>query len=105
MADPRLFTLRFVKSRDLKVVAVVALFVGGFLGRTFLEKIGSANTFFIGTGFRAFIALWWLGVPGEKGVQEGKEREDVEEGKEAGKGSEVNTGNEVEKGEEVEKSS
>lgn len=102
MADPELFKLRFVKTRDLKVVAVLALFVGGFLGRTFLEKIGSANTFFIGTGLRMLIAMWWLWVQGEKCVREKKEEDNVEKGTEKGKGK-AKLDDATERGEGVEK--
>jgi hypothetical protein len=63
MADPKLFCLRYVKSRDLKIVAVSALFLGGFMGRALVDKVGSFTTFFIGAGFRILIALLWLGVP------------------------------------------
>ena len=69
MADPHLFCLRFVKSRDLKVVAVTSLFLGGFVGRALVGKTGSANTFFIGSGFRVMIAMLWLGVTGVKSSQ------------------------------------
>ncbi|KAF8524480.1 hypothetical protein JB92DRAFT_2806579 [Gautieria morchelliformis] len=62
MADPKLFCLRYVKSRDLKVVAVTALFLGGFTGRALVDKVGSSTTFLIGTVFRILIALLWLGV-------------------------------------------
>ena len=66
MADPKLFCLRYVKTRDLKVVAVGSLFLGGFVGRALLDKVGSSTTFLIGTGFRVLIALSWLGVAGRK---------------------------------------
>lgn len=97
MADPNLFQARFVKSRDLKVLAVGSLFLGGFLGRTLLEKSGNATTFLIGTGFRILIALWWLGVPGKKLVEEENERGDAEKGKGVERGSEVDRRTEVEK--------
>jgi hypothetical protein len=64
MADPQLFCIRFVKTRDLKIVAVSSLFVGGFVGRALLDKVGSSTTFLIGTGIRVLIALAWLGVAG-----------------------------------------
>ncbi|KAF8579645.1 hypothetical protein K439DRAFT_1637732 [Ramaria rubella] len=69
MADPLLFRARFIKTRDLKVIAVAALFLGGFVGRALLDKIGSAGTFGIGTGFRVLIALMWLRVPGKTSVE------------------------------------
>ncbi|KAF8524478.1 hypothetical protein JB92DRAFT_2881220 [Gautieria morchelliformis] len=64
VADPELFKLRLVKSRDFKVLAVLALFLGGFIGRALLDKIGAAPTFLIGAGLRLLIAAWWLIVRG-----------------------------------------
>lgn len=63
MADPALFTAKLVRSRDLKVLAVSALFLGGFVGRALLDKIGDAGTFGIGTGFRVIIAFMWIWTP------------------------------------------
>lgn len=65
MADPYLFTRKLVKTRDLKIVAVTALFIGGFTGRALLDKLGDAATFGIGTGLRVIIAFFWFGVPGK----------------------------------------
>jgi len=69
MAEPKLFTRKLVKTRDLKIVAVTALFIGGFIGRALLDKIGDAGTFGIGTGFRVIIACSWLGVAGKSKPQ------------------------------------
>ncbi|KAG6843996.1 hypothetical protein H0H87_010887 [Tephrocybe sp. NHM501043] len=50
VSDPRLFKLRQkVVSRDHKLLAAVALFIGAFVGRALLGKIGSAGTLGIGT--------------------------------------------------------
>jgi hypothetical protein len=66
MADPRLFSGRRVASRDLKVIAVSALFVGGFCSRAILQAIGSPASLGIGTGIRVLIALSWFFVPGKR---------------------------------------
>lgn len=64
MSDPRLFNLRHkVATRDHKVIAAVALFIGGFCGRALLDSIGSAATLGIGVGFRILIAFSWMFVP------------------------------------------
>jgi len=64
MADPKLFDIRrIVISRDHKILAIVSLFLGGFLGRVFLDIVGSAATLGIGTGIRLIISVWWLFVP------------------------------------------
>jgi len=78
--------MRYVKTRDLKVVAVTSLFVGGFMGRTLVDKVGSANTFFIGTGFRILIALLWLGVAGVKPTQTVEMEKTIEVPEDTGKG-------------------
>ena len=44
MAEPQLFYLRYVKTRDLKVVAVSTLFLGGLIGRVLLNILGSSTT-------------------------------------------------------------
>ena len=74
MADPQLFYLRYVKTRDLKVVAVSTLFLDGFIGRVLLDMLGSSTTFLIGAGFRVSIALLWLGVPGRNPASNMKEK-------------------------------
>ncbi|EGO03244.1 hypothetical protein SERLA73DRAFT_23921, partial [Serpula lacrymans var. lacrymans S7.3] len=56
MVEPSLFHIRrLVKSRDHKAVAIVFLFLGGFIGRALLDQIGSAGTLAIGTGIRFII--------------------------------------------------
>ncbi|KAI0746588.1 hypothetical protein C8Q80DRAFT_1176063 [Daedaleopsis nitida] len=66
MADPNLFKLRqSVISRDHKLIAIVALFLGGFVGRAIIDAAGAAATLGVGTGMRVLIALWWLFVPGK----------------------------------------
>ena len=52
-----------------------SLFLGGFIGRALLDKVGASTTFLIGTGFRVLIALSWLGVSGRKPVDITKNRE------------------------------
>ncbi|KAF8510659.1 hypothetical protein BU17DRAFT_77645 [Hysterangium stoloniferum] len=76
MAEPKLFRASLVRSRDLKVIAVASLFVGGFAGRALVDKFGDSVTFAIGAGIRVIIALMWLWVPkkrqseNEDGVKE-----------------------------------
>jgi len=66
MADPKLFQFnRFVISRDHKVIAILCLFLGGFIGRALIDQIGAAGTLGVGTGIRFIIAIWWLFVPGK----------------------------------------
>ncbi|KAG6864182.1 hypothetical protein C0991_011801 [Blastosporella zonata] len=66
VADPRLFKLREkVVSRDHRLLAAVALFVGAFAGRALLGQIGSAGTLGIAVGFRILIAISWIFVRGK----------------------------------------
>jgi hypothetical protein len=64
MADPKLFEFRkLVRSRDHKIIAIAALFVGGFASRAILQEIGAAGTLGVGTGMRVLVAFSWLFVP------------------------------------------
>ncbi|KAI0659016.1 hypothetical protein C8Q70DRAFT_916304 [Cubamyces menziesii] len=72
MADPKLLNFRQrVITRDHKLIAIVALFLGGFVGRAIIDAVGAASTLGVGTGMRVVIAVWWLFVPG-KGGKTGK---------------------------------
>jgi len=67
MTEPQLFHWRrLVVSRDHKVLAIVFLFLGGFISRALIDKIGSAGTLGIGTGLRFVITLWWLMIPAKQ---------------------------------------
>ncbi|KAG6910734.1 hypothetical protein DXG01_008266 [Tephrocybe rancida] len=66
VSDPRLFKLRQkVVSRDHKLLAAVALFLGAFIGRALLGKIGAAGTLGIAVGFRILIAISWIFIAGK----------------------------------------
>ncbi|KAF8067999.1 hypothetical protein FPV67DRAFT_1494520 [Lyophyllum atratum] len=66
MSDPRLFKLRErVASRDHKVLAAAALFVGGFMGRALVGQIGAASTLGVAVGIRIIIAISWIFVAGK----------------------------------------
>ena len=66
MSDPRLFKLRDrVASRDHKTLAAFGLFLGGFVARALVGKIGAAAALGIGVGFRIIIAFSWIFVPGK----------------------------------------
>ncbi len=67
VTDPQLFNIRkMVKSRDHKLIAASALFIGAFTGRAILGSIGSTAALGIGTGIRVLITLSWIFVPGKK---------------------------------------
>ena len=66
MADPKLLNFRKkIISRDHKLIAILALFLGGFVGRAIIDAAGSPATLGVGTGMRLLIALSWLFVPGK----------------------------------------
>lgn len=69
MADPNLFRLHLVKTREMKFIAVGVLFLGGFVGRVILDRIGFSATFMIGSALRVLIALLWLRAPCEGGIE------------------------------------
>ncbi|TFY68195.1 hypothetical protein EVG20_g3650 [Dentipellis fragilis] len=67
MVDPKLFNLRqSVISRDHKLIAIAALFLGGFVSRAILQAIGSSGALGIGVGMRMIIMVAWLFVPEKK---------------------------------------
>ncbi|KNZ82148.1 hypothetical protein J132_07733 [Termitomyces sp. J132] len=66
-SDPRLFKIREkVKSRDHKLFAVVALFIGAFAGRALLGKLGSPAALGIAVGIRILITISWVFIGGKK---------------------------------------
>ncbi|PPR02260.1 hypothetical protein CVT24_011609 [Panaeolus cyanescens] len=66
VTDPGLFKLRKrVMTRDHRFIAAGALFLGAFVGRAILAKVGTAGTMGISVGFRVIIALSWMFVPGK----------------------------------------
>lgn len=66
MTDPHLFRRRYSPSRDHKIMAIATLFLGGFVGRCLIDRLGSAGTLGVGTGLRFLVALSWYWVPGKK---------------------------------------
>jgi len=69
MTEPQLFHFyRLVISRDHKIIAIVALFLGALSGRSLLDKFGSVGALGVGTGVRLIITLWWFFVPAIKTV-------------------------------------
>jgi hypothetical protein len=67
MSDPRLFTLKQrVMTRDHRLIAAVSLFLGAFIGRAILAKLGTGGTLGIGVGFRILICFSWIFVPSKK---------------------------------------
>jgi Protein of unknown function (DUF1275) len=65
MADPKLFSPRFVGTRDYKLIAAGCLFLGGFSGRALVDSIGASGALGVGTGVRLLIAFGWIFVPGK----------------------------------------
>jgi len=66
MGDPKLFVARPVTTRDHKMIAIAALFIGGFCSRAILQAIGSPASLGIGAGIRVVIALSWFFVPAKR---------------------------------------
>ncbi|KAL0573696.1 hypothetical protein V5O48_008267 [Marasmius crinis-equi] len=67
MTDPKLFNLRQkVITRDHKLIAAGALFIGGFVSRAITGQIGSAGTLGVGVGIRLLITVAWLFVPAKQ---------------------------------------
>lgn len=67
MAEPALFKAKFVRSRDVKIIAVSAVFLGGFIGRSLMIRLGDVETLAIGTMLRVLISFMWLWTPAKAG--------------------------------------
>lgn len=67
MAEPALFKAKFVRSRDIKIIAVSAVFVGGFVGRSLMIRVGDVEALAIGTMLRVMIAFMWVWTPAKAG--------------------------------------
>jgi hypothetical protein len=63
VCEPQLFSFRRVKSRDHKVAAIAALFIGAFLCRAVLQVSNSAITLAVATAIRGIVAVSWIFVP------------------------------------------
>lgn len=71
VADPKLLNFRKgINSRDHKVLAIFALFLGAFTSRAILAEIGSAGALGVATGIRVLLAFGWLFVPSKNAVIE-----------------------------------
>ena len=63
-ADFNILTLRKkITAGDSKILAILALFTGGFAGRALLSQVGASATLGIGTFLRILIAIAWVWVP------------------------------------------
>ncbi|KAF5387492.1 hypothetical protein D9757_006513 [Collybiopsis confluens] len=67
--DPKLFSPSKVSTRDHKLLAAGFLFIGGFMSRAVLDKIGPAGALGVATGIRFLICFTWLFVPGKKSTK------------------------------------
>lgn len=63
MADSKLLSLKRATSRDHKILAISALFLGAFVSRAILAEIGSAGALGVATAIRVLLAFGWLFVP------------------------------------------
>ncbi|KAF5349167.1 hypothetical protein D9756_009465 [Leucocoprinus leucothites] len=62
--DPGLFNIRKrILSRDHRLIAASALFIGAFVGRAILAKLGTAGALGVAVGFRVLMSFQWIFVP------------------------------------------
>ncbi|GAA5853209.1 hypothetical protein JCM8547_000243 [Rhodosporidiobolus lusitaniae] len=64
--DPKLFVPKLVKSRDHRLIAVFATFLGGMCSAGIVFASSSAVALGVTSGLRIISALSWLFVPAEK---------------------------------------
>lgn len=78
MIDPHLFSgLRGNIGRNRRVVFIIALVVGGFVGAAVYRFAGSAETVLVSAVGKAVASLGWCFVPGVDEGETGKEEEGV----------------------------
>ncbi|KAJ6616491.1 hypothetical protein B0H10DRAFT_1799484 [Mycena sp. CBHHK59/15] len=66
VSDPGLFKLRNrIASRDYKIVALIALFIGAILARLVMGTIGAAGALGFAAFIRYLVAIVWIYVPGK----------------------------------------
>lgn len=64
VTDPGLFQIRKrVMSRDHRLIAAVSLFIGAFVGRAILARLGTASALGVGVGIRILMTFQWIFVP------------------------------------------
>ncbi|KDQ08582.1 hypothetical protein BOTBODRAFT_72306, partial [Botryobasidium botryosum FD-172 SS1] len=63
VTEPTWFKLDFLPRRDHKILGILLLFIGGFLGRVLVNTVGVSSALAIASGFRVVIALMWYLVP------------------------------------------
>jgi len=68
VTDPKLFDIRHkVITRDHKLAAAGALFLGAFVGRAIMVAIGVGGALGVGVGFRILIMISWAFIPAKGG--------------------------------------
>ena len=67
VTDPDLFNfMHKVKTRDHKLIAATALFLGAFIGRAILGAVGSPAALGVGCGLRVLVSMAWFFVPNKR---------------------------------------
>lgn len=62
MSDTKVLQKNYV-ARNRKVLAIIYVFLGGFMARALIGRIGAAATLGIGTIMRFLVAVAWLFGP------------------------------------------
>lgn len=61
--DPFLFSIKHIRTRDVRALGCFALVLGAVISRAILGAIGQASTIAVVIGFRAILAAWWFWLP------------------------------------------
>lgn len=62
--DPLLFALKPVASRDIRIMGVIALFMGGFVSRALTNACGgAAGALGVLAALRLAQLVWWVVIP------------------------------------------
>ncbi|KAJ6521598.1 hypothetical protein B0H19DRAFT_1203794 [Mycena capillaripes] len=65
IADPQLFKVQKVITRDHRLIVVVVTLGGAFISQAILAQINAAGALCVGAGLRVLIAFAWIVIPGK----------------------------------------
>ncbi|KAJ6523769.1 hypothetical protein B0H19DRAFT_1201221 [Mycena capillaripes] len=69
IADPQLFKVQKVITRDHRLIVVVVTLGGAFISQAILTQVNAAGALCVGAGVRVLITFAWIVIPGKPVAQ------------------------------------